>query len=193
MTKILPLHFLFFIRSLQDAENRLLRESIRQPPNTEITEEYDKWLRNLMQVVIEECKKLEMKEWVDEPINRISKVLVRINGHFRDAVGRSFTAVLYDVKALRESIEHTMLIDGLNKALETLKQGTGTSEKKKQTLVFFSHAVAQFSNFKDAWRNNISHGNEIADNRKHYLKGETTDIMNNARYFMVHLAQRLKE
>ncbi len=85
------------------------------------------------------------------------------------------------------------LIDGLDKALEALRHGTKTSERKKQTVTFYSHAIAQFSYFKDAWRNNISHTNEVAPNRKQYLEGETLDIITNTKHFMRHLAKRLKE
>lgn len=85
------------------------------------------------------------------------------------------------------------LIDGLKKALTALEAGSKTSVKKKETLAYYSHAIAQFGYFKDAWRNNISHGNNVAPNRKFYLEGETTDIMNSAKLFMQHLAKRIKE
>lgn len=85
------------------------------------------------------------------------------------------------------------LRDGLKTALNELEKGSSISAKKKATLAFYSHAIAQFGYFKDAWRNNISHGNEIAPNRKFYLAGETKDIMDNTRHFLQHLAKRIKE
>jgi hypothetical protein len=81
----------------------------------------------------------------------------------------------------------------LRTALNELEKGSGTNTKKKATLAFYSHAVSQFGNFKDAWRNIISHGSEIEPNRKVYLEGETIDIMNNTPHFMQHLAKRIKE
>lgn len=80
--------------------------------------------------------------------------------------------------------------DEVEKAQNVL---TKTSVKKKETLAYYSHAIAQFGYFKDAWRNNISHGNNVAPNREFYLEGETTDIMNSAKLFMQHLAKRIKE
>ena len=106
---------------------------------------------------------------------------------------KSISANKTFVKKPIELCDWKTLIDGLNKALKELENGTGASIKKKAKLAYFSHAVAQFSNFKDAWRNIISHGHEIEPNRKLYLEGETTDIMNNTRYFMQHLAKRIKE
>lgn len=85
------------------------------------------------------------------------------------------------------------LIGGLNKALVELEKGKATNLRKKETHAYFSQAVFQFSTMKDAWRNIISHGHEVAENRKLYLEGETKDIMNNARQFLQHLAKRVKE
>jgi hypothetical protein len=85
------------------------------------------------------------------------------------------------------------LIDGLKKALSVLEQGSGNSKAKKQKLAFYSHAIAQFGYFKDAWRNTISHGHEIEPHRKVYLQGETSDIMNQTKLFFQHLAKTVKE
>jgi hypothetical protein len=52
---------------------------------------------------------------------------------------------------------------------------------------FYSHAVAQFGNFKDAWRNKVSH------TRVRYNEHLTMDVMVNVRQFMQHLATKLKE
>ena len=79
------------------------------------------------------------------------------------------------------------LVKALDKGVAALNVGTRKKVSKRETLEFYSHAVAQFRNFKDAWRNNVSH------TRKKYFAGETKDIMDNTRQFMTHLAARLKE
>lgn len=294
MERFLTLGFLIMMHDLRETEQNLYEHSkldaLGQEP--EISDTHDKYIRALMAVVRQNCNALKMKEWVDEPIMRISHVLTRINGHSRDTGGRKYSAVQYEIKGLRQSIEHSLnsrlflfmtpedaafydkddlfgirenfpvankeitaasscyatgnytacvfhlmraveigakvmvyamraqnhitttinvrgvktivkkpielcdwktLIDGLNNARKALEAGTKTSVKKKETLAYYSHAIAQFSNFKDAWRNIISHGHEIERGRKLYLAGETTDIMNNTRLFMQHLAKRLKE
>lgn len=75
----------------------------------------------------------------------------------------------------------------LDAGVKALSGGSRTKMHKKTTFEFYSHAVAQFRNFKDAWRNNVSH------TRKVYQPGQTKDIMDNTRQFMQHLAERLKE
>jgi hypothetical protein len=80
-----------------------------------------------------------------------------------------------------------MLIAALEKGVATLSHGTATSKRKKETFEFYNHAVAQFRNFKDAWRNNVSH------TRTTYDKHLATSVMENTRQFMQHLVTRLKE
>jgi hypothetical protein len=63
------------------------------------------------------------------------------------------------------------------------------SVKAAETRAFYSHAVAQFGNFKDAWRNKISHTRVSYRDRPHLV----VDVMDNTRQFMQHLAERLKE
>lgn len=79
------------------------------------------------------------------------------------------------------------LVSALQKGLDDLSAGTGTSKHKKRKFEHYNHAVASFRNFKDAWRNHVSHTREL------YLAGQTKDIMDNARQFMQHLAARLRE
>lgn len=79
------------------------------------------------------------------------------------------------------------LRQALSQGIERKKAGIGTSVAKKETFEFYNHAVSQFAFFKDAWRNKIAH------NRKTYLAGETKDIMDNVKSFMLHLSQRLSE
>ncbi|MEZ5346147.1 MAG: hypothetical protein R2681_11410 [Pyrinomonadaceae bacterium] len=91
------------------------------------------------------------------------------------------------VKKPIELCDWGTLIKGFESALRESEKGTKTNTKKKETLAFYSHAVGVFRNFKDAWRNNVSH------TRKVYKAGETKDIMDNTRQFMQHLARRVKE
>ena len=79
------------------------------------------------------------------------------------------------------------LVHAIEQGVRGLAAGTRTSLRKKETFEFYNHALGSFRNFKDAWRNNVSH------TRKIYRAGETKDIMDNARQFMQHLATRLKE
>lgn len=80
-----------------------------------------------------------------------------------------------------------MLIGALDKGVTALRHGTATSKRKKETFEFYNHAVAQFRNFKDAWRNNVSH------TRTSYNKHLAMNVLDNTRQFMEHLATRLKE
>jgi hypothetical protein len=75
------------------------------------------------------------------------------------------------------------LESGLNAAAAGRRKSVAISNKSE----FYNHAVGQFRNFKDAWRNNVSHVRTI------YQEGQTKDIMNNTRQFMQHLATRVKE
>lgn len=79
------------------------------------------------------------------------------------------------------------LLKALDRGVADLAAGTRTNPKKKAAYEFYNHAVAQFRNFKDAWRNNVSHKRET------YQQVKTKDIMDNTRQFMQHLATRLKE
>lgn len=79
------------------------------------------------------------------------------------------------------------LVRVLEEGLKALSNGSRKKVHKKATFEFYNHAVAQFRNFKDAWRNNVSH------TRKTYQPGITKDILDNTRQFMQHLATRLKE
>jgi hypothetical protein len=79
------------------------------------------------------------------------------------------------------------LIRAIEKGVQNLSSGTRKSVAKKTTFEFYNHALGQFRNFKDAWRNNVSH------TRTTYQAGFTKDIMDNTRQFMQHLATRLKE
>src|ERR1051325_4437987 len=79
------------------------------------------------------------------------------------------------------------LMRALDEGVQSLSTGSRKNTHKKATFEFYNHAVAQFRNFKDAWRNNVSH------TRTTFMPGVTKDIMDNTRQFMQHLATRLKE
>ncbi|MEA2172907.1 MAG: hypothetical protein QOD00_499 [Blastocatellia bacterium] len=79
------------------------------------------------------------------------------------------------------------LLKALDKGVADKAVGTRNDAAKKATYEFYHHAVAQFRNFKDAWRNNVSHKRET------YKQGKAKDIMDNTRQFMQHLASRLGE
>jgi len=91
------------------------------------------------------------------------------------------------VKKPVELCDWNKLLIGINQALEVKKRGTKTNLAKKEFFEFCSHAVAQLSNFKDAWRNRVSHSNKI------YGAGEARDIMENTRQFLQNLATRVTE
>jgi hypothetical protein len=111
----------------------------------------------------------------------------------RELSAQKFLEVPASVNGSRQMVRRPVelcdwktLSDGLHKALVTLESGTKTSVAKKEKLEFYSHAVSQFRNFKDAWRNKVAHA------RTDYNHHEVKDIMNNARQFMQHLAKRVK-
>jgi hypothetical protein len=79
------------------------------------------------------------------------------------------------------------LIAALDKGVAALATGTRTSKSRKNKFEFYNHAVGSFRNFKDAWRNNVSHM------RKSYGQSEAKDVLENTRQFMKHLATKLKE
>lgn len=86
------------------------------------------------------------------------------------------------------------LIKGLRAALREMEAGKKTNAKVKATHAFYSEAINTFSEFKDAWRNTISHGHDVASGRrKLYKDGETADIMKSTRHFLAILAKRIKE
>jgi len=79
------------------------------------------------------------------------------------------------------------LLKALDKGVTDKGANTRNDPVKKATYEYYNHAVAQFRNFKDAWRNNVSHKRET------YQQGKAKDIMDNTRQFMQHLASRLTE
>lgn len=92
---------------------------------------------------------------------------------------------LVNSKGARVPVElcdwHT-LIQAMEKGLSDLSIGISTSKYKKRKHEHFSHALATFRHFKNAWRNHVSHTREL------YKPGKAKDIMDNTRQFMQHLA-----
>lgn len=79
------------------------------------------------------------------------------------------------------------LLMAFDVALTTLRDGISTDETKRETYEFYNHAISQFRNFKDAWRNKVSH------KRVTYQEGKTKDIRDNVKAFLDHLSERLSE
>jgi hypothetical protein len=92
------------------------------------------------------------------------------------------------VKTLRHRVELCdwgSIATALNEAVKNLPKRK--SLKASETAAFYSHAVAQFFNFKDAWRNQVAHTRDIYDEHV------AMSVMVNTRQFVEHLATRLKE
>lgn len=103
---------------------------------------------------------------------------------------RAMVKALRVSKALDRRVELCVwseLIAALESGLKSAAVGRRKSLAASEKSEFYNHAVGQFRNFKDAWRNNVSH------TRKTYQPGETRDILENTRQFMQHLALRLSE
>ena len=77
------------------------------------------------------------------------------------------------------------LFIALNNAVGGLRNRK--SMGKSEAHAFYSHAVAQFGNIKDAWRNKVSHTRVV------YKEPQAMEVMTNVRQFMQHLSSRLKE
>lgn len=86
-----------------------------------------------------------------------------------------------------ELCDWNTLVTALQKGVDSLVVNTSTSAQRKKRFEFYNHALAAFRNFKDAWRNHVSH------TREPYLEGQTKDIIDNVKQFMVHLSKRLRE
>ena len=56
-----------------------------------------------------------------------------------------------------ELCEWGVIAGALQKGVDGLSSGSRTDKRKKEKHEFYSHALAVFRNFKDAWRNNVSH------------------------------------
>lgn len=74
---------------------------------------------------------------------------------------------------------------GVKKAIDRLPNSKSIAITREKE--FYSAANAQFHNFKDAWRNHVSHTRDPYDEHK------AMSVMVNVRQFMQHLASNLKE
>ncbi len=90
----------------------------------------------------------------------------------------------YGARVPVELCDWHILIQAMEKSLTDLSVGISTSKHKKRKHEHFSHAVATFRHFKNAWRNHVSHTREL------YQPGKARDVMDNTRQFMQHLATR---
>jgi hypothetical protein len=84
-----------------------------------------------------------------------------------------------------ELCEWGQLVGGLEDAIKQLPKRTSVAASARSE--FYSHAVAQFRNFKDAWRNHVAH------TRTSYDEYQAMSVMVNAKHFFEHIATRLKE
>lgn len=117
-------------------------------------------------------------------VEAAAKVLVR-----KMKAGKYLVVTIHGGKtAISKPVElcdWATIIKGLDKALLALESGVKTSVRKKETHEFYSHAVASFRNFKDAWRNKVSHSHKI------YNQNDAQYIMANTLQFMEHLSTRM--
>lgn len=102
VNRFYPHQFHFMMKSLYSTEYNLGWA----PPRDEITSQVDEYIRLLVKVINEQRKTLEMMGNNDEVDHRLSKLLVRINGHSQDSDGKCNVAVQHDLRVLRESLEH---------------------------------------------------------------------------------------
>lgn len=102
MNKFVPGKFVYLRDQLHETE-KLLAHTI--PASADISDEVDKFIRLLAELVNEVRKPLEMMANEDEVASRFSSLLVRINGHSRDEGGRSNVAVQHELRVFRETLE----------------------------------------------------------------------------------------
>lgn len=76
------------------------------------------------------------------------------------------------------------IIRGLEKALKAMEPGIKTNTRRKETYEFYSGVIASFRNFKDAWRNKVSHSSKI------YEKYEAAHVITNTKQFLTQLLPR---
>ena len=86
-----------------------------------------------------------------------------------------------------ELCEWGKLTHALQTEINQLSAGARTDMRKKKKHEFYSHALASFLNFKDAWRNHVSHTRE----KEPYDEFKAMIVMTNTKHFMAHLATRL--
>ncbi|SRR6266404_528386 len=86
-----------------------------------------------------------------------------------------------------ELSEWGKLTHALQTGTNQLSAGARTDMRKKKKHEFYSHALATFLNFKDAWRNHVSHTRE----KEPYDEFKAMIVMTNTKHFMAHLSTRL--
>jgi hypothetical protein len=75
------------------------------------------------------------------------------------------------------------IIDGAHKALKEI-EALPRSKERASDLEYFGETTAQFSSFKNAWRNHVAHGRQCYDEKR------ANEVMEAVRAFMGRLASR---
>jgi hypothetical protein len=79
------------------------------------------------------------------------------------------------------------IIDHIEKEIGKLDQAMTKGALKDETLQFYSEAAKQFSYFKDAWRNHVSHS------RSSYDESQSLKVLGHVKDFFETLSRRLVE
>lgn len=86
-----------------------------------------------------------------------------------------------------EDAIHTLSVSARMMPKGTKPPSPRTAHSRAKLLSFCSEAAKEFTYFKDAWRNHVSHG------RAKYGQPDAFKVMTHVRDFMLHLATELKE
>ena len=81
---------------------------------------------------------------------------------------------------------HT-IINQIRSVIKTGEEKLKRGSKKASRLKFLADAAIEFSFFKDAWRNHVSHGRAYCDRQ------EAKRVLDHVKSFMVHLSTQLSE
>jgi hypothetical protein len=80
-----------------------------------------------------------------------------------------------------------VITDQIEKKLKLLEETLPKSQEKSDLLQFANEAAKEFSHFRIAWRNHVSHS------RASYVEEEALKIYDHVKDFMIHLSTQLKE
>lgn len=111
-----------------------------------------------------------------------TRVLVRALGK-RKIGGKNVPVELHD-KPIELADWDTISV-GIKKKIGLLPNSKSVRITREKE--FYTTANAQFHNFKDAWRNHVSHA------RESYDEYQAMSVMVNVKHYLIHLATRLKE
>jgi hypothetical protein len=79
------------------------------------------------------------------------------------------------------------IINEIEKEIRSLAAAPNNTPRKQEKLQFSSEAAKEFTYFKDAWRNHVTHKHE------RYSPQDAEKIFNHTKDFMIHLSTKLKE